>query len=49
MARYQLSSQWSVSAQVNNLTDRKYLTSLYWTQSYYAAPRNYSVSLNWTY
>lgn len=49
MARYQLSRQWSVSAQVNNLTDRKYLTSLYWTQSYYAAPRNYSVSLNWTY
>lgn len=49
MARYQLGKQWSVSAQVNNLTDRKYLTSLYWTQSYYAAPRNYSVSLNWTY
>ena len=49
MASYRLNTHWSVSAQVNNLTDRKYLTSLYWTQSYYAAPRHYSVSLNWAY
>ncbi|WP_153116193.1 TonB-dependent siderophore receptor [Rhodocyclus tenuis] len=49
MARYDFDRQWSVSANLNNVTNEKYLTSLYWDQSYYAAPRNLSVSLNWKY
>lgn len=49
MAEYRLDKQWTASLNINNVTDRKYLTSLYWSQSYYAAPRNLSVSLNWTY
>ena len=35
---------------VNNVTDKKYLTSRYWgDQGYYGAPRNVMVSLNWKY
>ncbi len=52
MARYELTKQLSVSANLNNVTDRKYLSSLYWAsygQGYYGAPRNGSVSLNWKY
>jgi outer membrane receptor for ferric coprogen and ferric-rhodotorulic acid len=49
MARYDIDKQWSVSANLNNLTDEKYIASLYWEQAYYAAPRNASLSLNWKY
>ena len=49
MARYDIDKQWSVSANLNNVTDEKYIASLYWDQAYYAAPRNASVSLNWKY
>jgi outer membrane receptor for ferric coprogen and ferric-rhodotorulic acid len=49
MARYDINKQLSIAANVNNLADKKYLTSLYWSQAYYAAPRNASVSLNWKY
>jgi len=49
MARYDFSPHFSATLNLNNVTDRKYLTSLYWTQAYYGAPRNGSVSLNWTY
>lgn len=49
MASYDIDPNWSVSANLNNLTDEKYLTSLYWTQAYYAAPRNASMSVSWKY
>lgn len=49
MARYQLDKNLSLSLNLNNVTDKKYLTSLYWTQSYYAAPRNGSATLTWAY
>ncbi|TWI51206.1 outer membrane receptor for ferric coprogen and ferric-rhodotorulic acid [Pseudoduganella flava] len=49
MARYDINRQLSLAVNVNNVTDKKYLTSLYWSQSYYAAPRNASVTLNWKY
>ncbi len=49
MGRYDINQQLSVAVNVNNVTDKKYLTSLYWSQSYYAAPRNASVTLNWKY
>ncbi|KAB2964708.1 TonB-dependent siderophore receptor [Zoogloea sp.] len=52
MARYEIDKHLSVGANLRNLTDEKYLASLYWGsygQGYYGAPRNASVSLNWTY
>lgn len=49
MARYEVNPHFTISANVNNATDRTYLKSLFWNQSFYAAPRNASVSLNWTY
>lgn len=47
MARYDIDRQWSLHANLNNVTDEKYIASLYWDQAYYAAPRNASISLNW--
>jgi outer membrane receptor for ferric coprogen and ferric-rhodotorulic acid len=49
MARYDIDKHLSLSVNLNNVTDKKYLTSLYWTQSLYAAPRNGSATLSWTY
>lgn len=49
MAQYDIDPHLSLRANLNNATDKTYLKSLYWNQSYYAAPRNASVSLNWTY
>jgi outer membrane receptor for ferric coprogen and ferric-rhodotorulic acid len=49
MARYEINNKTSINVNLNNITDEKYLTSLYWTQSYYGAPRNVMVSLNWKY
>ncbi|MTV37084.1 TonB-dependent siderophore receptor [Duganella radicis] len=49
MARYQIDKHLALSLNLNNVTDKKHLTSLYWTQSYYAAPRNGSATLSWSY
>ncbi|MBX9912656.1 MAG: TonB-dependent siderophore receptor [Pseudomonadaceae bacterium] len=49
MASYELDPSWTVAANLNNLTDQKYLTSLYWDQAYYGAPRNASMSVSWKY
>ena len=49
MASYAIDEHWNVSANLDNLTDEKYLTSLYWTQGYYAAPRNASMTVSWNY
>lgn len=49
LASYDIDAHFSVGLNVNNLFDRKYLTSLYWAQSYYAPSRNATVSLTWKY
>jgi len=49
MARYDFSPHLSATLNLDNVTNKKYLTSLYWTQAYYGTPRSGSVSLNWTY
>jgi outer membrane receptor for ferric coprogen and ferric-rhodotorulic acid len=49
MARYQIDKNLSLSVNLNNVNDKKHLTSLYWTQAYYAAPRNGSATLSWSY
>ncbi|MGB0988714.1 MAG: TonB-dependent siderophore receptor [Pseudoalteromonas spongiae] len=48
MASYEINSQVSVTANVNNVFDKKYVNSLYWAQGFYGAPRNYALSLNWS-
>ncbi len=50
MTSYDIDSNWSTALNVNNITDRKYLTSLYsGTASNYGAPRNVTASLTWRY
>lgn len=49
MARYDIDEHLNVDVNVNNVGNKKYLTSLYWDQGFYGAPRNGSVSLNWKY
>lgn len=49
-ATYDLTRQLSVTAKVENATDKKHLNSLMWpNQTFYGAPRNGSVTLRWTY
>jgi len=48
MAKYQVNKSVSVALNVQNATDKKYLTSLYWAQGFYAPPRTISVTLSWT-
>lgn len=48
-ANYRMNEQLSFSVNGKNLTDEKYISSLYWDQGFYAAPRNFSVSVNWRY
>lgn len=38
----------SLRANVDNITNKKYLTSMYYV-GYYGAPRNYTLSLNWKF
>ncbi|ALN17122.1 TonB-dependent siderophore receptor [Ectopseudomonas mendocina] len=49
MASYDVDPNWSVSANLNNLTNEKYISSLYWEQGFYGAPRNVSATLTWKY
>ncbi|MET7012632.1 TonB-dependent siderophore receptor [Uliginosibacterium flavum] len=48
-ARYAFTRQFSARINVNNVTDEKYLSSLYWSQAYYGAPRSASLTLDWKY
>ena len=48
LVKYEINSSISVNFNLFNLTDEKYLTSLYWAQSYYAAPRTVSATLSWS-
>lgn len=47
--RYEINSNLIAGLNVGNLTDKKYLNSLKWSQGYYAMPRNAQASLTWTY
>jgi outer membrane receptor for ferric coprogen and ferric-rhodotorulic acid len=49
MAQYEITPKLIVSANLNNVTDNRHVASLFWNQSFYAAPRNGSVSVNWRY
>jgi outer membrane receptor for ferric coprogen and ferric-rhodotorulic acid len=49
MASYQLARAWSIALNLRNVTNHKYLTSLYWDQAYYGPPRAATVTLGWRY
>jgi outer membrane receptor for ferric coprogen and ferric-rhodotorulic acid len=49
MASYEFSKNLTGRLNLNNITDKKYINSLYWDQGFYGPGRNINVSLNWTY
>lgn len=49
MARFEIDDHWSLTANLRNLADVKYITSLYWEQGYYGAPRTISATLGWRF
>lgn len=48
-ARYALTDSLTLSLNADNLTDEKYFSSVKYEQAYYAAPLDYSLSINWKY
>jgi outer membrane receptor for ferric coprogen and ferric-rhodotorulic acid len=48
-ASFEFGRHFELAVNVNNLTDEKYLTSLYWDQAFYAAPRNVTATLRMKY
>jgi outer membrane receptor for ferric coprogen and ferric-rhodotorulic acid len=48
MARYEFSEQLSLTVNAYNVTDEKYINSLYWAQGFYAAPASYSATLSYS-
>lgn len=48
-ARYDLTQNLSLSLNLNNITDEKYLLSPQWGQANYGAPRNVMGSISWRY
>jgi outer membrane receptor for ferric coprogen and ferric-rhodotorulic acid len=49
MLRHDIDRHWSLTGNIENLTNRKYITSLYWSQGYYGAPRSGSINLSYAY
>lgn len=49
MASVRVADQVRATVNLKNVGDTKYLTSLMWSQSYYAAPRSVSLSLNYSF
>lgn len=47
--QYAVTENVSVGVNMKNVTDEKYLNSLYWDQAYYGAPRNVQASITWQY
>lgn len=47
MARYAFTDNLSLTVNANNVTDEKYINSLYWAQGFYGAPANYSATISW--
>ncbi|MBB5884617.1 MULTISPECIES: TonB-dependent siderophore receptor [unclassified Xanthomonas] len=49
MAQYAITPRLNATLNVYNVTDRKYINSLYWAQGYYGAPRNTALSLTYRF
>lgn len=48
MASYAFNDRVKASLNIHNVTNEKYLTSLYWAQGYYGAPANATLKLSWS-
>jgi outer membrane receptor for ferric coprogen and ferric-rhodotorulic acid len=49
MASYEFNKNLTGRLNLNNVTDKKYISSLYWSQGFYGPGRNITASLNWVY
>ncbi|MCU4386085.1 TonB-dependent siderophore receptor [Acinetobacter haemolyticus] len=49
MASYEVNKHFSVQANANNVTDKKYLNSFTYSQAFYGEPANYTVALKFKY
>ncbi|WP_241970398.1 TonB-dependent siderophore receptor [Idiomarina seosinensis] len=49
MASYKVNDHLSFRVNGYNVTDEKYLNSLYWAQGFYGAPANYSATVTYTF
>jgi outer membrane receptor for ferric coprogen and ferric-rhodotorulic acid len=49
LIKYELNDAVAFNFNVFNLANEKYLTSLYWAQGYYGAPRTISASVSWAF
>lgn len=49
MARYDFDPSWSATLNVDNLSNRKYIASLYWAQGYYGAPTNWQLNVSYRF
>ncbi len=50
MTQYKINKNLEATLNINNITNKKYLTSLYYkNQSFYGAPRSAYLTLKWTY
>lgn len=47
--RHDFAPGWSATLNLDDLTDEKYLTSLYWEQGYYGEPRNASLTVGYRF
>ena len=49
MAGYDVGAHWSATLNLDNVTNRKYITSLYWAQGYYSAPRSATLNVRYRF
>jgi len=50
MGSYEINRDWKVNANINNLFDKKYLSSIdFFNQGFYGAPRNFEVSVRYSW
>ncbi|WP_243050073.1 TonB-dependent siderophore receptor [Dyella sp. RRB7] len=49
MAGYDFGQHWSTTFNIDNVTNRKYIASLYWAQGYYAASRSYMLNVKYQF
>lgn len=49
MAGYDADAHWSATLNLDNVTNRKYITSLYWAQGYYSAPRSAMLNVRYRF
>jgi outer membrane receptor for ferric coprogen and ferric-rhodotorulic acid len=47
--RYDANENLTAALNIRNVTDKKYLNSIFWDQAYYGAPRNAQASVTWRY